>query len=55
MDEGAARERIAAQMPIDDKRRLASHVVVNTGTLEDLRSDVERTWADVLSATAPEV
>ncbi len=55
MDEGAARERIAAQMPIDDKRRLASHVVVNTGTLEDLRSEVERTWADVLSATAPEV
>jgi dephospho-CoA kinase len=55
MDEGAARERIAAQMPIDDKRRLASHVVVNTGTLEDLRSEVERTWAGVLSATAPEV
>jgi dephospho-CoA kinase len=55
MDEGAARERIAAQMPIDDKRRLASHVVVNTGTLDDLRSEVERTWADVLSATAPEV
>jgi dephospho-CoA kinase len=55
MDEGAARERIAAQMPIDDKRRLASHVVVNTGTLEDLRSEVEKTWADVLSATAPEV
>jgi dephospho-CoA kinase len=54
MDERAARERIAAQMPIDDKRRLASHVVVNTGTLEDLRSQVERTWADVLSATAPE-
>jgi dephospho-CoA kinase len=54
MEEQAARERIAAQMPIDEKRRLASHVVVNTGTLEDLRSAVERTWADVLSATAPE-
>jgi dephospho-CoA kinase len=53
MDERAARERIAAQMPIDDKRHLASHVIVNTGTLEDLRSAVERTWSDVLAATAP--
>jgi dephospho-CoA kinase len=54
MDERAARERIAAQMPIDDKRRLASHVIVNTGTLEDLRGAVQRTWADVLAATGPE-
>jgi dephospho-CoA kinase len=54
MEEQAARERIAAQMPIEDKRRLASHVIVNTGTLEDLRAEVERTWADVMAA-APEV
>ena len=37
-------------MPIEDKRRLASHVIVNTGTLEDLRGEVERTWADVMAA-----
>jgi dephospho-CoA kinase len=54
LDEQAARDRIAAQMPIDDKRRLASHVIVNNGTLEDLRSEVERTWTDVVSGTAPE-
>jgi dephospho-CoA kinase len=50
MDEQAARDRIAAQMPIEEKRRLASHVIVNTGTLEDLRAHVERTWSDVLAA-----
>jgi dephospho-CoA kinase len=51
MDERAARERLAAQMPIEEKRVLASHVIVNTGTLEDLRAEVERTWADVMAAT----
>jgi dephospho-CoA kinase len=54
MDERAARERIAAQMPIEDKRRLATHVIVNTGTVEDLRAQVERTWADVMAATGPD-
>jgi dephospho-CoA kinase len=49
MQERAARERIAAQMPIEEKRRLASHVIVNTGTLEDLRGEVERTWADLMA------
>ena len=50
MDERAARERIAAQMPIDEKRRLASHVILNTGTLDELRAEAERTWAEVLAA-----
>jgi dephospho-CoA kinase len=50
MDERAARQRIAAQMPIDEKRRLASHVILNTGTLDQLRAETERTWADVLAA-----
>jgi dephospho-CoA kinase len=54
LDDGAARDRIAAQMPIGDKRRLASHVIVNTGTLEDLRHQVERTWADVVSGSGAE-
>jgi dephospho-CoA kinase len=47
MDEQAARARIASQMPIEEKRRLASHVIPNTGTLEELRTETERTWADV--------
>jgi dephospho-CoA kinase len=50
MDERAARERIAAQMPIDEKRRLASHVILNTGSLDELRAEAERTWAEVLAA-----
>jgi dephospho-CoA kinase len=50
MDERTARQRIAAQMPIDEKQRLATHVIVNTGTLEDLRTEVERTWADIVAA-----
>lgn len=50
MDERAARQRIGAQMPIDEKRRLASHVILNTGTLDQLRAETERTWADVLAA-----
>jgi dephospho-CoA kinase len=53
MDEQAARDRIAAQMSIEDKRRLATHVIVNTGTIEDLRAEAERTWADVMAATGP--
>ena len=47
MDEQAARARIASQMPIEEKRRLASHVIPNTGTLEELRTETERTWVDV--------
>jgi dephospho-CoA kinase len=53
MDERTARQRIAAQMPIDEKQRLATHVIVNTGTLEDLRAEVERTWADIVAAAGP--
>jgi hypothetical protein len=34
-------------MPIEEKRRRASHVIVNTGTLEELRTATERTWGDV--------
>lgn len=47
LEERAARERIAAQMPIEEKRRLATYVIPNTGTLDELRSAVQRTWAEV--------
>jgi dephospho-CoA kinase len=45
MPEAQARARIAAQMPIEEKRRLATHVIENTGTLAELRTRVERAWA----------
>jgi dephospho-CoA kinase len=47
MTEAEARERIAAQMPIDEKRRRARHVIRNTGSLDQLRAEVERVWREV--------
>jgi dephospho-CoA kinase len=49
MSEEQARARIAAQMPIEEKRRLATHVIENTGSVADLRRAVERTWAELRS------
>jgi dephospho-CoA kinase len=49
MSEEQARSRIAAQMPIEEKRRLATHVIDNTGSLDALRRQVERLWTEVIS------
>ncbi len=49
MAEEAARARIAAQMPIEEKRRRARHVIDNTGSLEDLRGEVRRVWREVMA------
>jgi dephospho-CoA kinase len=50
MTEEQARARIAAQMPIEEKRALATHVIENTGSLEELRERVERIWAELSEA-----
>jgi dephospho-CoA kinase len=42
----AARE--AAQMPIEEKRRLATHVLANDGTLEVLQKRVGEFWQSVI-------
>jgi dephospho-CoA kinase len=47
MSEDAARARIAAQLPIEEKRRLATHVIENTGSLDELRGRVERVWREL--------
>ncbi len=47
MTEDQARERIAAQLPIEEKRRMADHVILNTGTMDDLRAEVQRVWQAV--------
>jgi dephospho-CoA kinase len=47
MTEEQARERIAAQMPIEDKRRLATHVIENAGSMEDLRGKVRQVLAEI--------
>jgi dephospho-CoA kinase len=39
-----AREVIAAQIPIDEKRGRATHVIDNSGTKESTRLQVERLW-----------
>ena len=47
MPEAQARARIDAQMPIEEKRRLARHVIENTGTLDDLRARTDEVWSEV--------
>ena len=39
-----AESMIAAQMPIDEKRRRAHHVIDNSGTVDETRRQVEETW-----------
>ena len=39
-----AREVIRAQMPIDQKRGRATHVIDNTGSKESTRAQVEKLW-----------
>jgi dephospho-CoA kinase len=42
-----ARARIAAQAPLADKLAVATHVLHNDGTLEELLPQVERLWAEL--------
>src|SRR6478609_1769518 len=48
--EDDARSRIAAQATREDRRAVATHVIENTGTREDLRDRVAEVFADVVSA-----
>lgn len=45
-----ARSRIGAQASREDRLAIASHVIENTGTREDLRTQVSEIFADVVSA-----
>jgi dephospho-CoA kinase len=44
-EEFASRE--AAQLPIEEKRGRASHVIDNSGSLEELDGEVARLWAEI--------
>ncbi|TMD09896.1 MAG: dephospho-CoA kinase [Chloroflexi bacterium] len=44
IDEAAARARVAAQMPLDEKRRLATWVIDNGGTPEQTAAEVASWW-----------
>lgn len=45
--EDDARARVAAQASREDRLAVATYVVENTGTREDLRRRVEEVWADL--------
>jgi dephospho-CoA kinase len=48
LSEEAARARIEAQMPLDEKRRYADLIIDNTGSLAQTEAQVERAWRTLL-------
>jgi dephospho-CoA kinase len=46
ISEDEARARVAAQMPIDDKRALATWVIDNSGSPGDVERQVDRWWRE---------
>ena len=49
MSEADARARIAAQVPLEHRLAVATHVIHNDGPLEELAPQVERVWAALLA------
>lgn len=47
LDEAAARARIAAQLPLADKRVVATWVIDNAGSFDDTRRQVEGVWKQI--------
>ncbi len=45
--------REAAQMPIDEKRRLATHTIANDGSLQDLKKATQEVWEAISSDHSP--
>jgi dephospho-CoA kinase len=50
LSEDRARAIIASQLPIDEKRGRAQHVIDNSGRREATRRQVEKVWAEISSA-----
>lgn len=55
LSEREARQRIAAQMPLQDKVAMADYVIVNDGAIEALRQEVARLWQDLTGDFEPYV
>lgn len=49
MDKPSARARIDAQMPIDEKRKLATYLIDNSDGLETTREQVQQIWTTIRS------
>ncbi|MGI8564457.1 MAG: dephospho-CoA kinase [Candidatus Dormibacter sp.] len=47
-----AEARIAAQLPIEEKRRLTPYVIDNSGPLDRLPAEVDRVWSQVAAGLA---
>lgn len=47
MDEDDARRRIASQLTEHEWRDRATHVIVNNGTMDELRAEVDALWEDL--------
>lgn len=50
LTEADARSRMAAQMPIEEKRRLAGVVIDNSDGLDATRAQVESAWTEITAA-----
>lgn len=49
LDEAAAEARLAAQLPLDEKRPHATWIVDNSGDLASTRTQVEQVWQAMLA------
>jgi len=53
MTEEDARARMANQASRDERRAVATHVIDNSGTLDDLKAQVDALWAALARRAAP--
>jgi dephospho-CoA kinase len=53
LSEADARARMASQMPVEEKRKVATQVFENQGSLQDLEQQVETFWRRVSPRLAP--
>jgi dephospho-CoA kinase len=47
LSRGQAEARLAAQLPLEEKRKHASWIIDNSGTVAETRAQVDRLWADL--------
>ena len=52
MSESAIRQRIEAQLPLEEKAAVADVLIDNEGTLEELEGQIDRVWAELRSRAA---
>lgn len=54
IDKNAAQARIDSQMPIDEKRKLATYLIDNDGDFENTREQVQQVWRTIRSRAKSE-